>query len=194
MYVIMWTIVISCAFLHSLNMRGFLCGSSVQCQTSLPNHPSCPCLSWKSTSSSSLRSRPLPLTLKMMKRPNNCWCSTSPNRPWTASLRTSLITHVPSPPSHGWISTTCSSGISLPTPLIPSAETMRLFILQSFIEWTLWLNQRRLKVFSFSLQVEFEVHDFYFEKSPVMTVHVSVRNADTNAPRVSWNMGMLLSY
>lgn len=24
-----------------------------------------------------------------------------------------------------------------------------------------------------------------------MTVHMSVRNADTNAPRVSWNMGML---
>lgn len=23
-----------------------------------------------------------------------------------------------------------------------------------------------------------------------MTIHVSVRNADTNAPRVSWNMGV----
>ncbi len=43
------------------------------------------------------------------------------------------------------------------------------------------------------LQVEFEVHDFFFEKSPSMTVHMSVRNADTNAPRVSWNMGMLKS-
>lgn len=41
-------------------------------------------------------------------------------------------------------------------------------------------------------EVEFEVHDFYFERSPVMTVHVSVRNADTNAPRVSWNMGLSL--
>ncbi|XP_037613686.1 FRAS1-related extracellular matrix protein 1a isoform X1 [Sebastes umbrosus] len=41
-------------------------------------------------------------------------------------------------------------------------------------------------------KVEFEVHDFFFEKSPSMTVHVSVRNADTNAPRVSWNMGLSL--
>ncbi|XP_036969221.1 FRAS1-related extracellular matrix protein 1a isoform X1 [Acanthopagrus latus] len=41
-------------------------------------------------------------------------------------------------------------------------------------------------------QVEFEVHDFFFEKSQSMTVHVSVRNADTNAPRVSWNMGLSL--
>ncbi|KAK2852025.1 hypothetical protein Q5P01_008301 [Channa striata] len=41
-------------------------------------------------------------------------------------------------------------------------------------------------------EVEFEVHDFFFEKSPLMTVHMSVRNADTNAPRVSWNMGLSL--
>uniref|UniRef100_A0A671UFE7 FRAS1-related extracellular matrix protein 1 n=1 Tax=Sparus aurata TaxID=8175 RepID=A0A671UFE7_SPAAU len=41
-------------------------------------------------------------------------------------------------------------------------------------------------------QVEFEVHDFFFEKSQSMAVHVSVRNADTNAPRVSWNMGLSL--
>lgn len=41
-------------------------------------------------------------------------------------------------------------------------------------------------------EVEFEVHDFYFEKSPSITVHMSVRNADTNAPRVSWNMGLSL--
>lgn len=41
-------------------------------------------------------------------------------------------------------------------------------------------------------EVEFEVHDFYFEKSPLITVHMSVRNADTNAPRVSWNMGLSL--
>ncbi|KAI2662157.1 FRAS1-related extracellular matrix protein 1 [Labeo rohita] len=37
--------------------------------------------------------------------------------------------------------------------------------------------------------VEFEVHDFYFEKSQPVIVHVSIRTADTNAPRVSWNMG-----
>lgn len=41
-------------------------------------------------------------------------------------------------------------------------------------------------------EVEFEVHDFYFKKSPPITVHMSVRNADTNAPRVSWNMGLSL--
>ncbi|XP_053199816.1 FRAS1-related extracellular matrix protein 1a [Scomber japonicus] len=41
-------------------------------------------------------------------------------------------------------------------------------------------------------EVEFEVHDFVFEKSPPITVHMSVRNADTNAPRVSWNMGLSL--
>ncbi|XP_068164367.1 FRAS1-related extracellular matrix protein 1a isoform X2 [Antennarius striatus] len=41
-------------------------------------------------------------------------------------------------------------------------------------------------------EVEFEVHDFFFEKSPSITVHISVRNADTNAPRVSWNMGLSL--
>ncbi|XP_040037674.2 FRAS1-related extracellular matrix protein 1a isoform X2 [Gasterosteus aculeatus] len=41
-------------------------------------------------------------------------------------------------------------------------------------------------------EMEFEVHDFFFEKSPPMTVHMSVRNADTNAPRVSWNMGLSL--
>ncbi|XP_069576815.1 FRAS1-related extracellular matrix protein 1-like isoform X3 [Brachyistius frenatus] len=41
-------------------------------------------------------------------------------------------------------------------------------------------------------EVEFEVHDFFFEKSPPMTVHMSVRNTDTNAPRVSWNMGLSL--
>ncbi|XP_056298988.1 FRAS1-related extracellular matrix protein 1a [Pseudoliparis swirei] len=41
-------------------------------------------------------------------------------------------------------------------------------------------------------EIEFEVHDFFFEKSPSMTVHMSVRNAETNAPRVSWNMGLSL--
>ncbi|RVE60115.1 hypothetical protein OJAV_G00177700 [Oryzias javanicus] len=41
-------------------------------------------------------------------------------------------------------------------------------------------------------EVEVEVYDFYFERSQSMTIHVSVRNADTNAPRVSWNMGLSL--
>lgn len=34
------------------------------------------------------------------------------------------------------------------------------------------------------------MHDFYFEKSQPVMVHVSIRTADTNAPRVSWNMGL----
>nr|XP_057934070.1 FRAS1-related extracellular matrix protein 1a isoform X2 [Doryrhamphus excisus] len=41
-------------------------------------------------------------------------------------------------------------------------------------------------------EMKIEVHDFFFEKSPPMTVHISVRTADTNAPRVSWNMGLSL--
>ncbi|KAL2079429.1 hypothetical protein ACEWY4_025173 [Coilia grayii] len=41
-------------------------------------------------------------------------------------------------------------------------------------------------------EVEFEVHDLYFEKSTPITVHLSVRTAETNAPRVSWNMGLSL--
>ncbi|XP_010217525.1 PREDICTED: FRAS1-related extracellular matrix protein 1 [Tinamus guttatus] len=39
-------------------------------------------------------------------------------------------------------------------------------------------------------EVEFEVHDFYFERSLPITVHLSIRTADTNAPRVSWNTGL----
>ncbi|XP_030635867.1 FRAS1-related extracellular matrix protein 1a isoform X3 [Chanos chanos] len=41
-------------------------------------------------------------------------------------------------------------------------------------------------------EIEFEVHDFYFEKSQPVMIHVSIRTADTNAPRVSWNMGLSL--
>ncbi|KAI1888531.1 hypothetical protein AGOR_G00186130 [Albula goreensis] len=41
-------------------------------------------------------------------------------------------------------------------------------------------------------EVDFEVHDFFFEKSSPIMVHVSIRTADTNAPRVSWNMGISL--
>ncbi|XP_065144972.1 FRAS1-related extracellular matrix protein 1a [Paramisgurnus dabryanus] len=41
-------------------------------------------------------------------------------------------------------------------------------------------------------EVEFEVHDFYFEKSQPVMIHISIRTADTNAPRVSWNMGLSL--
>ncbi|XP_009932773.2 FRAS1-related extracellular matrix protein 1 isoform X3 [Opisthocomus hoazin] len=41
-------------------------------------------------------------------------------------------------------------------------------------------------------EVEFEVHDFYFERSLPITVRLSIRTTDTNAPRVSWNTGLSL--
>ncbi|KAM9641336.1 FRAS1-related extracellular matrix protein 1 isoform 2-T2 [Trichechus inunguis] len=41
-------------------------------------------------------------------------------------------------------------------------------------------------------EVELEVYDFFFERSTPITVHISVRTADTNAPRVSWNTGLNL--
>lgn len=39
------------------------------------------------------------------------------------------------------------------------------------------------------LQVELEVYDFFFERSAPITILISVRTADTDAPRVSWNTG-----
>ncbi|XP_006881415.1 PREDICTED: FRAS1-related extracellular matrix protein 1 [Elephantulus edwardii] len=41
-------------------------------------------------------------------------------------------------------------------------------------------------------EVELEVYDFFFEKGAPMTVYISIRTADTNAPRVSWNTGLNL--
>ncbi|XP_013821355.2 PREDICTED: FRAS1-related extracellular matrix protein 1 isoform X1 [Capra hircus] len=41
-------------------------------------------------------------------------------------------------------------------------------------------------------EVELEVYDFFFEKSAPITVHIAIRTADTNAPRVSWNTGLNL--
>ncbi|XP_056377142.1 FRAS1-related extracellular matrix protein 1 [Hyla sarda] len=41
-----------------------------------------------------------------------------------------------------------------------------------------------------NMEVELEVHDFFFERSSPITVHISIRTAETNAPRVSWNMGL----
>ncbi|XP_027739549.1 FRAS1-related extracellular matrix protein 1 [Empidonax traillii] len=41
-------------------------------------------------------------------------------------------------------------------------------------------------------EVEFEAHDFYFERSLPITVYLSIRTTDTNAPRVSWNTGLNL--
>ncbi|XP_078426642.1 FRAS1-related extracellular matrix protein 1a isoform X3 [Cetorhinus maximus] len=39
-------------------------------------------------------------------------------------------------------------------------------------------------------EVEFEVHDLYFRNSAPIMMHISIRTADTNAPRISWNMGL----
>nr|XP_048308953.1 FRAS1-related extracellular matrix protein 1 isoform X1 [Myodes glareolus]XP_048308954.1 FRAS1-related extracellular matrix protein 1 isoform X1 [Myodes glareolus] len=41
-------------------------------------------------------------------------------------------------------------------------------------------------------KLEVEVNDFFFERSAPITVHISIRTADTNAPRVSWNTGLNL--
>ncbi|XP_040818755.1 FRAS1-related extracellular matrix protein 1 isoform X1 [Ochotona curzoniae] len=41
-------------------------------------------------------------------------------------------------------------------------------------------------------EVELEVYDFFFERSTPITVHISIRTADTNGPRVSWNTGLNL--
>ncbi|XP_058157866.1 FRAS1-related extracellular matrix protein 1 [Dasypus novemcinctus] len=41
-------------------------------------------------------------------------------------------------------------------------------------------------------EMELEVSDFFFERSAPITVHISIRTADTNAPRVSWNTGLNL--
>ncbi|XP_077004270.1 FRAS1-related extracellular matrix protein 1 isoform X3 [Tamandua tetradactyla] len=41
-------------------------------------------------------------------------------------------------------------------------------------------------------EVELEVSDFFFENSAPITVHISIRTADTKAPRVSWNTGLNL--
>ncbi|XP_069889249.1 FRAS1-related extracellular matrix protein 1 isoform X1 [Dipodomys merriami] len=39
-------------------------------------------------------------------------------------------------------------------------------------------------------EIELEVLDFFFGKSAPIVVHISIRTADTNAPRVSWNTGL----
>nr|XP_006208344.2 LOW QUALITY PROTEIN: FRAS1-related extracellular matrix protein 1 [Vicugna pacos] len=41
-------------------------------------------------------------------------------------------------------------------------------------------------------EVELEVYDFFFEKSTPFSTLISIRRADTNAPRVSWNTGLNL--
>uniref|UniRef100_F7I8I1 FRAS1-related extracellular matrix protein 1 n=1 Tax=Callithrix jacchus TaxID=9483 RepID=F7I8I1_CALJA len=58
-----------------------------------------------------------------------------------------------------------------------------------YISIQLDLTDSRSKVV---YKVELEVYDFFFERSAPMTVHISIRTADTNAPRVSWNTGLNL--
>uniref|UniRef100_A0A3P9NEA2 Fras1 related extracellular matrix 1b n=1 Tax=Poecilia reticulata TaxID=8081 RepID=A0A3P9NEA2_POERE len=41
-----------------------------------------------------------------------------------------------------------------------------------------------------TLQVEFQALDGFFTSSPSILVHLSIRMSETNAPRVSWNMGL----
>uniref|UniRef100_A0A3B5LBV4 FRAS1-related extracellular matrix protein N-terminal domain-containing protein n=1 Tax=Xiphophorus couchianus TaxID=32473 RepID=A0A3B5LBV4_9TELE len=41
-----------------------------------------------------------------------------------------------------------------------------------------------------SLQVEFQAIDCFFTSSSSILVHLSIRMSETNAPRVSWNMGL----
>ncbi|KAG9486701.1 hypothetical protein GDO78_006860 [Eleutherodactylus coqui] len=41
-----------------------------------------------------------------------------------------------------------------------------------------------------NMEVELEVHDFFFERSSPIILFISIRTADTNAPRVSWNLGL----
>ena len=37
--------------------------------------------------------------------------------------------------------------------------------------------------------MEFQAIDGSYMSSPPIMVHISIRTAETNAPRVSWNMG-----
>lgn len=50
-------------------------------------------------------------------------------------------------------------------------------------------NHGACGVVQVEFQVEFQVLDESFETSAPITVHVSVRAAETDAPRVSWNTG-----
>ncbi|XP_062868751.1 FRAS1-related extracellular matrix protein 1b [Trichomycterus rosablanca] len=41
-----------------------------------------------------------------------------------------------------------------------------------------------------NMEVEFQAIDGFFAISPPIMVHISIRTAETNAPRVSWNLGL----
>ncbi|XP_072314872.1 FRAS1-related extracellular matrix protein 1a [Eucyclogobius newberryi] len=98
------------------------------------------------------------------------------------TLKQLLVFNVTSPPSEGFI-----THLSDHTRPISSFTWLDLNdMLIGYQPPNSSHSQRR------NYEVDFEVHDFYFERSPPITVHMSVRNADTNAPRVSWNMGLSL--
>ncbi|XP_077057949.1 FRAS1-related extracellular matrix protein 1a isoform X2 [Siphateles boraxobius] len=93
-----------------------------------------------------------------------------------------LVFNITNPPNEGFI-----THLSDHTKPISSFSWMDLNdMLISYQPPNSSHTQRR------NYEVEFEVHDFYFEKSQPVMVHVSIRTADTNAPRVSWNMGLSL--
>ncbi|XP_060735779.1 FRAS1-related extracellular matrix protein 1b [Tachysurus vachellii] len=41
-----------------------------------------------------------------------------------------------------------------------------------------------------NIEVDFQVIDGFFTPSPPIMMHISIRTAETNAPRVSWNLGL----
>ncbi|KAB5559145.1 hypothetical protein PHYPO_G00025590 [Pangasianodon hypophthalmus] len=41
-----------------------------------------------------------------------------------------------------------------------------------------------------NIEVDFQAIDGFFTTSPPIMVHISIRTAETNAPRVSWNLGL----
>ncbi|XP_056096317.1 FRAS1-related extracellular matrix protein 1a isoform X4 [Rhinichthys klamathensis goyatoka] len=93
-----------------------------------------------------------------------------------------LVFNITNPPNEGFI-----THLSDHTKPISSFSWMDLNdMLISYQPPNSSHTQRR------NYEVEFEVHDFYFEKSQPVMVHVSIRTAETNAPRVSWNMGLSL--
>ncbi|KAJ8382092.1 hypothetical protein SKAU_G00028700 [Synaphobranchus kaupii] len=133
-------------------------------QTSHPDRLSCPCSSWRWTSSSS--------------------------HPSTAALdaedsetpKSLLVFNISKPPQEGFI--THLSDHTRPITSFTWGDLHDMFI--AYQPPNSSHTQRR------NYEVDFEVHDFFFERSSPIMVHVSVRTAETNAPRVSWNMGISL--
>ncbi|KAM4575435.1 FRAS1-related extracellular matrix protein 1b [Fundulus diaphanus] len=94
--------------------------------------------------------------------------------------REQLVFNVTAPPAGGYI-----------THLEDHTKEVRSFT---------WLALRDMKVayqppnssqtLRQNLQVEFQAIDGSFASSPPILLHLSIRASETNAPRVSWNMGL----